>query len=149
MDCSEYFEEGKSGCVFGTKITDNNNEFGDNMGMCNTSVGKINNSEGIDTIKASKKQSTERDQKQASRVRRYQHVGGHPSDATLRYSSVTNGVKNSPITKQDIDMTSDMLGLSDIAVQGKTTRTWPDAVVVQDNLVDLPTAILKYYGKVN
>ena len=148
MDCSEYFEEGKSGYVFGTKITDNNTNFGENMGMCNTSVGKLNNSDGIDTIEASKKRFTTRDQKQASRVRRYQHVGGHPSEATLKYSSVTNGVKNSPFTKQDIEMTTDMLGQSDVAVQGKTTRTQPDAVVAQDNLVELPPSIIQYYGKV-
>ena len=64
------------------------------MGMCNTSVGKLNNSNEIDTIVGSKKRFTRRDQNQADRVCRYQHVGGHPSDATLKYSSVTNGIKN-------------------------------------------------------
>ena len=33
MDCSEYFGEGKDGYVFGTKITDNNTNFGENMGI--------------------------------------------------------------------------------------------------------------------
>ena len=106
--------------------------------MCNTAVGKLNNSDGIDTIEASKKRFTARDQKQASCVRRYQHVGGHPPDATLKNSSETNGGKNSPFTKQDIKMTTDMLGQSKVAVQGKTTHTQPDAVVAQDNLVELP-----------
>ena len=92
MDCSEYFEEGKSGCVFSTKITNNNTNFGENMGMCNTSVGKLNNYDGIDTIEASKRHFIARNQKQASRVRRYQRVGGHPSNATLKYSIVTNGI---------------------------------------------------------
>ena len=116
--------------------------------MCNTTVGKLNNSEGIDTIKESKKRFTGPDQKQATRVRRWQHVGGHPSDSTLKYSSVTNGIKNNPFTKQDIKMTDNMLGRSDVAVQGKTTRTQPDAVVAQENLVELPPTIKQYYGRV-
>ena len=35
-----------------------------------------------------------------------------------------------------------------MAVQGKTTRTQPDAVVAQDNLVELSPSIKQYYGKV-
>ena len=118
------------------------------MGMCNTTVGKLNNSEGIDTIKKSKKRFKGCDQKQADRVCRWQHVGGHPSDSTLKYSSVTNGIKNNPFTKRDIELTADMLGRSAVAVQGKTTRTQPDAVVAQENLIELPPIIKQYYGKV-
>ena len=44
-------------------------------------------------------------------------------------------------------MTLDMLGRSDAAVQGKTTRTQPDAVV-DKVVVDLPPTIIEYYGKV-
>ena len=116
MNCSKYFGEEKSGCVFGTKITNKNTNFGENMGMCNTSVGNLDNSEGIDTIKKSKKRFMEWDQKQALRVCQFQHVGGHSSDETMKYSSVTNGVKNSPFTKQDIKMTADMLDHNDVAV---------------------------------
>ena len=126
--CNEYFGDGKNGCVFGQNIPDNNTNFGASMGMCNNNIGKLNNSNGIDTIKESKKRFLERDQKKAKLVRRHQHVGGHHSDATLIYSSVTNGIKNSPITKQDIEMALDMLGRSDAAVQGKTTRSQPDVV---------------------
>ena len=116
------------------------------MGMCHSNIGTLNNSNGINTIKESKKRFSERDQKKASLVRRHQHVGGHHSDATLIYSAITNGIKNSPITKQDIEMALDMLGMSDAAVQGKTTRRQPDAV--DDAVViDLPPTILEYYGK--
>ena len=45
-------------------------------------------------------------------------------------------------------MTADMLGRGDVVVHGKTTRTQPDAVVAQENLVDLPPSIIQYYGKV-
>lgn len=54
IDCSKYFDKGKNGCVFCTKITDYNNNFG--------------NFEGIDTIKESKKGFMERDEKKASHV---------------------------------------------------------------------------------
>ena len=117
MDYSKYFEEGKSGCVFRTKITNKNTDFGGNIGMCNTTVGKLNSSDGIETIEARKRQFTERDQKQSSRVRQYQHVEGHPSDDTLKILQCNNGGKNSPFTKQDTKMTADMLGRSDVAVQ--------------------------------
>ena len=44
-------------------------------------------------------------------------------------------------------MALDMLGRSDAAVQGKTTRSQHDAV--DDAVViDLPPTILEYYGKV-
>ena len=55
MRCSKYFGEGKNGCVFGQNIPDNNTNFNDSMEMCNNSVGTLNNSHGIDTIKESKK----------------------------------------------------------------------------------------------
>ena len=64
MQCSKYFGLGKNGCVFGQKITDNNTNFGDAMGMCNNCIGILNNSQGIDTMKDSKTRFSERDQKQ-------------------------------------------------------------------------------------
>ena len=90
----------------------------------------------------------ERDQKKATPLeRRFQHLSGHHSDTTIIHSTVTNGIKNNPITKQDITMTLDMLGHSNAAIQGKTMRTQPNAV---DNkiIVDLPPTIIKYYGNV-
>jgi hypothetical protein len=56
-------------------------------------------------------------------------VAAHPSDETIIYSTVTNGIKNSPITKRDVKMAYDMLGRSKYSVQGKTVRRQPDAVV--------------------
>ena len=80
-------------------------------------------------------------------MRFFQYVGGHHSDGTIIHLTITNGIKNSPITKQDIKMTLDMLGRSDTAVQGKTTRTQPDDV--DDKvIVNLPSTIIEYYGKV-
>lgn len=49
----------------------------------------------------------------------FQYVSGYLSDATLIYSSVTNNIKHSLITKQDVKMTLDMLGRSEYAEQGK------------------------------
>ena len=69
MRCSEYFGEGKSGCVFGQNIPDNNTNSGASMGMCHSNIGTLDNSNGIDTIKESKKRFSERDQKKASLVR--------------------------------------------------------------------------------
>ena len=116
--------------------------------MCNTRVGKLNNSERIDIITALKKRFTESDQKQASCGRRYQYVGGHPSNATLKYSSVTIVVQNSPFTKQGINMIVNVIGHSDVAVQEMTTCTKLGAIIAQENLVNLYPPILKYYNKV-
>ena len=48
IDCSEYFKEGKDVCVFGVEVTTNNTNFGENMGICNTSDGKLNTSDDDD-----------------------------------------------------------------------------------------------------
>lgn len=127
MRCSKYFGLGKSSCVFGQKIMNNNKNFSDAMGMCNNSVCMLNNSHGIDTVEQSEKCFSERDKKKASLVKRFQHVGGHHSGDTIMYPTVTDGIKYSPITKQDIKMALDVLGRSDAAVPGKTTQTQPKA----------------------
>ena len=56
-------------------------------------------------------------------MRRFQYVSGHPSDDTVIYSTGTNGIKNSPITKRDVLMTLDMFGKSEHGLTGKTIRT--------------------------
>lgn len=67
----------------------------------------------------------------------------------MKYPSVNDGVnKNNPLTIQEIKIAADVLGCSDVAVQETTTRTRPDAIVAKGNLVDLPTTIMLYYGKV-
>ena len=84
-----------------------------------------------------------KDQKKAHRTRRFQHVGGHTSDATIVYSSVTNGIKNSPITQRGVKVALDMLGKSTFGVQGKKIRHQPDAVDVE--IIEVPPTILDYY----
>ena len=56
----------------------------------------------IDTVEHSKSRFTKRDQQRADRVRRLQHVARFPSDTTMVCSTVTNGIKNNPITKRDV-----------------------------------------------
>ena len=67
-----------------------------------------------------------KDRKKAHRTRQFQHVGGHPSDATIVYSAVTNGIKNSPITQRDVKVALDILGKSTFGVQGKKIRHQPE-----------------------
>jgi hypothetical protein len=151
MDCTEYFGIGKSGYIFGKKIVDNN--VGGGKDMCRSIHGTIENAkafvsidDAIDTITKSKNNFSKRDQSKASRVRRFQHVAAHPSDETLIYSSMTNGIKNNPITKRDIAMALEMLGKSRYSVQGKTVRHQPDAVDTES--IPVPTKILDYYNSV-
>jgi hypothetical protein len=151
MDCTKYFGIGKSGYIFGKKLIDNNVDGGKDM--CRSVHGTIENAEAfvsmddaIDTITKSKNNFSKRDQLKASRVRRFQHVAAHPSDETLIYSAMTNGIKNNPITKRDIAMAVDMLGKSRYSVQGKTVRHQPDAV--ETDSIPVPTKILNYYSSV-
>ena len=154
LDCTKYFGIGKDGYVFGKHITDNNVSSGNNM--FNSIHGTIENADAfvsiddvddaIDTITKSKNNFSKRDQSKAMRVRRFQHVAAHPSDDTLIYSAMTNGIKNNPITKKDVNMALDMLGKSKYSVQGKTVRHQPDAVDTQE--ISVPTKILDYYSSV-
>ena len=133
-NCSEYFGLDKSGCVFGTEITDNGTQGGESMSYA-SGINKINISTGIDTVEQSKARFSVRDQERANAVRRFQHVSGHPSDSTIIYSAVTNGIKNSPITKQDVKMALEMLGRSKYALQGKATRHQPNAVNAEEQVL--------------
>ena len=75
----------------------------------------------IDAVEKSRLRFSKRDQVRADRIRRLQHVAGCPSDDTLVYSVLTNGIKNNPISQRDIEMCKDMLGRSKYLAKGKTT----------------------------
>ncbi|OEU10337.1 hypothetical protein FRACYDRAFT_247347 [Fragilariopsis cylindrus CCMP1102] len=154
LDCTKYFGIGKDGYVFGKRIIDNNVSNGNDMfksihGTVENAAAFVsidNVDDAIDTITKSKNNFSKRDQSKATRVRRFQHVAAHPSDDTLIYSAMTNGIKNNPITKKDINMALAMLGKSKYSVQGKTVRHQPDAVDAQE--ISVPTKILDYYSSV-
>jgi hypothetical protein len=151
MDCSKYFGIGKSGYIFGKKII--NNDFDGGKDMCRSIHGTIENAkafvsidDAIDTVTKSKNNFSKQDQLKASKVRRFQHVAAHPSDQTLIYSAMTNGIKNNPITKREVVMALDMLGKSRYSVQGKTVQHQPDAVDTES--ISVPTKILDCYNSV-
>ena len=100
----------------------------------------------IETMEKSKQRFLNQDRVRASVVCRFQHVAGHPSDSTMIYAAATNSIKNNPITQRDVEVALEMLGKSEHALQGKTTRTQPEAVTEQ--LVDVPTTIMDYYRNV-
>jgi hypothetical protein len=151
MDCSNHFGIGKSGYIFGKTIINNN--VGNGRDMCRSIHGTIESAEAfvsendaIDSITKNKNNFSKRDQLNAVRVQRFQHVAAHPSDETLIYSAMTNGIRNNPITKRDITMALNMLGKSRYSVQGKTVRHQPDAVDTES--IPVPTRILDYYNSV-
>ena len=159
LNCSELFVDtatGQTVCVFGTKKTDNGTHFG--RAMCDTRDCNVHHkrechnnalgseSQPIDSVEESKKRFTKRDQIRANLVRRFQHVAGHPSDATISYSAATNAIKNSPITRRDVKLAMDMLGTSKYAIEGKTTRTQPAAV--DQEIIQVPPTIMEYYKNV-
>jgi hypothetical protein len=124
------------------------NKTNNGLTMCHniTGVTTHNVKDAIDTIDISKQRFSKRDQLRASRVRRFQHVAAHPSDETIIYSAMTNGIKNSPITKRDVKMTYVMLGRSIYGIQGKTVRHQPNTVITE--LMPVPTKISDYYTNV-
>ena len=146
LDCTKYYGLGKPNFVFGDKVTDNNTDGGSEM--CQMNLTELDNVDGIDTIEKSEARFSRRDIHRAKRARRMQYVSGHPSDNTMIYSASTNGIKNSPITKRDVLLAIDMLGNSEHAMAGKTTRTQPDAVNAEEQLVELPPTIINHYRNV-
>ena len=66
-----------------------------------TSIG-VNNEVAINTVEQSKNNFTTRDQLNASRVKRFQHVAAHPIDKTIIYSTMTDGIKINSITVRDV-----------------------------------------------
>lgn len=109
LNVESHFKGGKkSACAFGNEFTDNGAHFG--LAMCNDGVfnkcGKVDceafqhtqedestvvtsnlsvHKPAMETIEEIKSKFTSRDQKTAEQVCRFQHVSGHPSDATLEY----------------------------------------------------------------
>ena len=61
---------------------------------------------------------------------------------------VTNGIKNNPISKRDVQICQEMLGRSKYISQGKTTMKRSDAIDVSNQTVELPKTMLTYYGNV-
>ena len=64
------------------------------------------------------------------------------------HSSLTNGIKNNLITKRDILICNDILGLSIYVTKGKTTQKQSDAVDVKLQTVELPPKIKNYYSNI-
>ena len=146
LDCTKFYGLDRPNRVFGQHVTDNGTKGGD--AMCQANIPELDNTDGIDTIEKSEARFSTRDMKRAKRMRRFQYVSGHPSDDTVIYSARTNGIKNSPITKRDVLLTLDMFGKSEHGLTGKTSRTQPDAVNAEEQLVELPPTIMEYYKNV-
>ena len=75
-------------------------------------------------------------------------MAGIPSNETIIHSCLTNGIKNNPITKRDVEICDDMLGPSSYAAKGKTTRTKLDAIDTKAQMVEVPLAVRKHYNNV-
>ena len=101
----------------------------------------------IKTITSNGLQYSTREKLKAREVRRYQHIAGHPSDATIIYSAATNNILNCPIKQRDVKLTNTILGPSKYALEGKRTRRQPDAVDAQ--IVEVPPQMLDYYKDVS
>ena len=97
--------------------------------------------DAINTEKKSRERFSHCNQQKADKMRRFQHDSEHSSDTTSIYAAVTNGIKNSPFTKRDVELTVEMLGRSKYAIQGKTVRTQPDAVDADQQMVELPLTL--------
>jgi hypothetical protein len=105
-----------------------------------------NGVEAVATIESSKKNFNQRDVKQAEATQRFQHVAGHLSDETICHTARTNGIKNSTITVQDVDMMNDILDVSPYRLKGKFIRRRPDEIVT--NLIPLPKSVEDHYKDV-
>jgi len=139
LDCTKYFEVGRNGCVFGNLIPDD--------GMKNINANTYLSGEAIDTIQGSKKNYSIRDQRRAERARRFQHFAGHPSDHTLIYSAMTNGIIDSPVSKRDVELAFEIFGRSQYALRGKVTASRP-AVVEPIQILESPKSITNYYKNI-
>ena len=81
-------------------------------------------------------------------VRRFQQVAGFPSNATMIHAMLSNSIKNSPITKRDIELTAKMLGPSKYSLQGKRTARTPDAIDGYRQVVPAPDTVREFYSNV-
>ena len=110
------------------EIDDDNNE----------RIKNVRLADAIDTVAKSRTRFSKRDQIRTDRVRRLQHVTGFPSDETTLYSVSTNGIKNNPISRRDVQTCYDVLGKSKYVAQGKTTMRSSEPIDVNSQTVELP-----------
>lgn len=96
--------------------------------------------------KKAKENFSERDLCRAEYARYFHHVMDHPSDETITYLTMTNGIKNNPITKHDVKMELAMLERIKYTIQEKMVYHQPDAVVME--LIPVSTFIMDYYKPV-
>ena len=145
LDCAKYFtvKNNCSGRVFSKHVPDNGMSYGDNIhtgvGTTNTKdnaicTGVVNANDSaiadntnctgvdnaIDTVTKSMAKFNKRYQLKGTVVQQFQHVAAHPSNSTIIYSTVTNSIKNNPITKQDVLKAVEILGHSKYSLHGKT-----------------------------
>ena len=70
------------------------------------------NAEAISIVEGSKSNFSKIYQIRGDKVRRLQHADAFTSDQTLTCSVVTNGMRNNPISRRDIDVCNKILGKS-------------------------------------
>ena len=145
--------------VFGRMIVDNKTQGSD--GICHveriaksidtqsTEVQGGSNSKGITgveseaikTLEGSRQWFSKRDQIRVDIIWRFQYVARFPADDTILHSVSTNSIKNNPITRRDIELAMDMLGLSKYAIQGKTMKKQLEAMNIDIRRIDIPCMI--------
>lgn len=103
--------------IFGLRLIDNKTGHREAMTDTLYDYYQLNNSDRIDTVSKSKDWFIKRNQDKLRMVCHFQHVSGHPLDATLVYSVVMNKIKNNLITKQQVQLVLDQLGVSKFAIQ--------------------------------
>ena len=109
---------------------------------------KVRFQEAIGTVMGGRSKFSKRDQIRADKVRRLQHVAGFPSDETLVYSVMTNGIRNNPISKRDIEICNEMLGRSIYAAKEKRTMRQSNPMNASHQLVEVPPSIIDHYRTV-
>ena len=70
------------------------------------------------SMKGNKKNFNKKDVNRAEALQWFQHVGGHPSDATIHHSTMTNGIKISPFVPKDVKLMLDVLGENVYGMKG-------------------------------
>ena len=145
--------------MFGEKIIDNGTNGGMNMmntkikgntsfiETCHVGEGTLESvDDAIETIAKSEDKFSDRDVQRARKLRHFQHVSGHPSNATLVYSIATNNIRNYPFDRRDVKLMMEIIGESKYALEGKRTRRQPEAVDTE--IMEVPPQILEYYKDV-
>ena len=71
------------------------------------------------------------------------------SDETLMYSVDNNVINNSPITRRDAEVSSDMLGSSKQMPKVKETMSKAEVVNVNLQMVDVPKTIQQHCNNID